>query len=59
VVRSLKSLEGSQSLQSPLGVPEESGQCPESPEESPERAVESSERAVEIGREEWSTRREA
>ena len=58
MVRSLKSLEGSQSLQSPLRVPEESGEYLESPEEFPEGSEESAERAVEFGRELWSTRRE-
>jgi len=58
VVRSLKSLEGSQSLQSPLRVPEESGEYLESAEESPEGSEESAERAVEFGRELWSTGRE-
>jgi hypothetical protein len=50
-VRSLKSLEGSQSLQSPLRVPEESRKYPESYEKSPEGSEESVERAVEFRRE--------
>ena len=51
VVRSLKSLESSQSLQSPLRVPKESREYSESPEESPKGTEESAERAVESGRE--------
>jgi hypothetical protein len=58
VVRSLKSLEGSQSLQSPLRILKKSGEYPESPEESLEGSEESAERAVEFGKEPWSTRRE-
>ena len=58
MVRSLKSLEGSQSLQSPLRVPEKFRENPESPEGSPEGSEESAERAVEFGRELWSTGRE-
>ena len=51
MVRFLKSLEGSQSLQSPLRVPEESREYSESPEESSEGTEKSAERAVESGRE--------
>ena len=58
MVRFLKSLEGSQSLQSSLRVPEKSGEYPESPEESPERYEEFAKRAVEFWKEPWSTRRE-
>jgi hypothetical protein len=58
VVRFLKSLEGSQSLQSPLRVSEESREYSENPEESPEGTEEPAERAVESGKEPWSTGRE-
>ena len=47
MVRSLKSLEGSQSLQSLPRISEESGEYLGSLEESPERSEESAERAVE------------
>jgi hypothetical protein len=54
----MKSLEGSQSLQSPLRVPEESRKYSVSPKESPEGSEESAKRAVKSGREPWSTGRE-